>query len=125
MIDRQRKKLQEALEQRAGFYTTEEEADNLALDWLSLARAPVEDALTHWLLFARANQGSEQESAYNLSYERCLQLYEARPRWNEDGREAPVPVGSYVEDHHSTCFRLYNIERLLAYRSTLHSLPDE
>jgi hypothetical protein len=103
--------LEQALHQRVGYYTTEEEADNLAMQWLPTLGFPPSLALDQWWTYAAYRKGSEQETPYNFSYERCLALYKAVPAWTEDGRLVPVPVGSYGQDHHSSCFRIHNLHR--------------
>jgi hypothetical protein len=103
--------LQQALVQRVGYYTTEEEADNLAMQWLPALGFPPSLALEQWWTYAAYRKGSEQRTPYNFSYERCLALYHAVPAWTENGRFVPVPVGSFGEDHHSSCFRIHNLHR--------------
>jgi hypothetical protein len=111
------KLLQKALDERVGFYSTEEEADNMALDWLYLLGKDPQKAVNHWLAFASQKDGKEQQSKFNFSFQRCLKLYSSDPRWSEDGHTVPIPVGSFAEDHHSGCFRIYNLVERIRLKS--------
>ena len=107
--------LQQALDQRLGYYTTEEEADNLAQAWLPLVGIAPKSSVDHWATFAAFKAGREQEGPYNLSAKDCLALYQSTPRWRESGRPVPVPVGAYTSLHHSSCFRMWNADQRLPF----------
>ena len=107
--------LQQALDQRLGYYTTEEEADNLAQAWLPLVGIAAKSSVDHWETFAAFKAGREQEGPYNLSAKDCFALYQSTPRWSESGRPVPVPVGAYTSLHHSSCFRMWNADQRLPY----------
>jgi len=110
--------LLQALDQRLGFYTTEEEADNLAQSWLPLLGFAPQNAVDHWLTFAKFKNGREQQGALNFSAEECLLLYRSMPKWSRSGQMVPVPVGSYTAFHHSSCFRIWNADQRLPWVST-------
>jgi hypothetical protein len=107
--------LTKALEQRLGFYNSEEEADRLALEWLSLLGVGPEAALHQWLRFAKLMDPYQQDGDSQFNSDRCAQLFQAVPRWTERGRELPVPYGSFTGLHASPCFRLWNLDQRLRY----------
>jgi hypothetical protein len=103
--------LQRALDKNLGYYTTEEEADMLALQWTALLGLEPAFAREFWLKFLQV--APEQDSAYNFAYDRCRNLYGQTPRWTEGGRHVVVPIGSFAESHHSKCYRIYKIDHRL------------
>jgi hypothetical protein len=116
MLDREEQKnrlLQQALDERVGYYTTEEEADQLALALMVMIGKPPEAASHHWWKMAESKQGFEQDGPYNFGFTRCRDLFNATPRWSSGGRAVTIPVGSFAEPHHSSCYRLYAISERL------------
>jgi hypothetical protein len=103
--------LQKAIDHRLGIYTTEQEADHLAVDWMLMQGLSGEKVMTYWLNYIRSKSGSMQDSKYSLNARRCLKLYYSSPRWSEDGRFVPIPLGSFSQTHLSPCFRLWNLEQ--------------
>ncbi len=110
------KLLQKALDERLGYYTTEEEADNFALQWMPRLGVSPENALEHWQLYSAQLEGREQDSPFNFTVTRCQELFAAEPRWSEGGQEVSVPIGSFGDTHHSPCFRLWNLDQRLRVR---------
>jgi hypothetical protein len=102
---------QSALDKRLGYYTTEQEADLLALQWTAFLGLKAEVGRNFWLQFMRVSE--EQDSAFNFAYERCLEVYQSTPRWTRAGVPVLVPVGSFADPHHSKCHRLYQVDRRL------------
>ena len=110
--------LMKALTSRVGYYTTEEEADNLALTWLPLLGFSSQDAFDHWWAFATYYDGSTLESELNFGRDLCRRLFDAQPRWTESGRYVPVPIGSFADPHHSICYRIWNLDQRAPHVST-------
>lgn len=106
--------LQSALNERLGYYTTEEEADILALRWLALLGVEVQSAVDHWLIYGDAVSGQQLSTDFFFSADRCRDLYEAEPRWSEGGQIVPVPIGVFSEPHHSSCFRTWRMEQAVS-----------
>ena len=116
--------LTEALQAKLGYYTTEEEADNLALSWLGLVGLPASVAFDHWWAFAAFFDPTSLDSPLNFSLARCLQLYQAVPRWTEGGLPVQVPIGSFSDPHHSSCYRIWNLDQRQPYsQGPLEPLP--
>lgn len=103
--------LQEALDQDLGYYTSEEEADLLALRWLAKLGIDPRSAIEHWLLYGDATAGGFEPSPYLFEAKYCRRLYEADPRWSEAGQGVKVPIGSFSETHHSSCFRAWRMDK--------------
>lgn len=108
--------LNQGLLERVGFYNTEEEADYLSMDWLNKLQLNPKATVDQWLEYAKNRAGQEQSSDYNFSSSKCLELYHAEPRWTENGIRQLIPVGSYSHSHHSTCFRIWALDRRLKLR---------
>lgn len=106
--------LQAALDERVGYYTTEQEADSIALQWMADLGVSPDHAVEHWFRFSKFYVGREQESPFNFEYKRCRALYDASPRWSENGQSVPVPIGSFGDTHHSRCYRIFAIDRELS-----------
>jgi hypothetical protein len=111
--------LTEALQAELGYYTTEEEADNLALTWLGLVGLPVTAAFDHWWTFAAYFDPNSLDSELNFGFSRCRQLYDAVPRWTEHNRELRVPIGSFTDPHHSSCYRIWNLDQRQSHLAPL------
>ncbi len=103
--------LQAALDANLGYYTSEEEADRLALRWLAWLGISVETSYEHWLTYAKAVDAFRQHSDFDFSFKKCIGLFEADPRWTDAGQVVPIPIGTFAEPHHSSCFRAWLMER--------------
>ncbi len=94
---------QQALDQGVGYYTTEEEADNIALQWMSDLGISAHHSVDYWFRYFETVSSKQQASPYNFGLEQCLNAKE------KGWVEGTVPVGNYTDPHHSTCFRIYNL----------------
>ena len=103
--------LQKALDEDLGFYTTEQEADFLALQWVALLGLDPGAAREFWLEYLQA--APEQDSPYNFGYERCDAAYHQSPRWTQSGQRLGVPYGSFAQIHPGKCHRVYQIDKRL------------
>jgi hypothetical protein len=116
MMERDAKKdalLQRALDSKLGYYTTEQEADNLSVQWLAALGVEPQVAIDQWFRFAQHYDGREQESPFSFGYKQCRALYDAVPRWSAEGRPVLIPIGSFADTHHSKCYRIFNIDQVL------------
>jgi hypothetical protein len=103
----------EAFEKKIGQYTAEQEADELALEWILLAgfdrdlpiRALLADLKNTNPVTSRRPL-PEQE----WSYDRCSQAFESEWK-DQDDFPIFVPVGDYYDEHHSSCYRAFNLYR--------------
>ncbi|MES2743794.1 MAG: hypothetical protein V4655_00145 [Bdellovibrionota bacterium] len=94
---------QQAIDQRVGYYTTEEEADNIALQWMSDLGISAHYAVDYWFRFFESVSSKQQASPYNFGLGQC------RIAQENGWLEGTVPVGNYTDPHHSTCFRIFNL----------------
>lgn len=108
--------LKKALDRRLGFYTTEEEADHLATDWMLMQGYSGDQALRHWLNYLVYRMGQMQDSPFNFSAKRCLDYYRSYPKWSEGGIPIDIPIGSFSQSHHNPCFRLWNLDQRINLR---------
>lgn len=103
-----RSTLSEAAQIRLGYYTTEQEADEIALEWLSMLGFRADAGVEMFL--ALAGNSEDQLEGHALGGRSCKTLH--ANNWRDQyGRTVFVPVGDYDEIHHSSCFRAYNADR--------------
>ena len=99
--------LKQAHLNKLGYYTAEQEADELALSYLS-AIGENPKSMIDSLFDSLKSNSSEDNSSRSLpagvvlGYQNCLNAYNA-------GFPEVVGVGYYYVPHHSTCFRIYNL----------------
>lgn len=114
-------------EQRLGFYTTEQEADELSLELLARIGVPPSVGPDSQLMLqkivedlTRDGWGGQKDSG-DLKWEQCTALRDRG--WKDDaGRLVSVPVGDVSDSHHSFCFRVFNmVLELGAHRYPLAS----
>ena len=92
-----------------GQYTTEQEADDMSLEFL--AGIGVDPISAAKLLFDFA-PAKDQFDGFIYGKEKCKELFENN--WqNADGEDVTVPIGDYAENHHSGCYRAFNVSREL------------
>lgn len=100
--------LKAAHEARLGQYTSEQEADDIAAEWLNDIGIEA-----HHMVEAMRTLGKGTSNGlrgFILGEQDCEALW--KRQWtNADGTYAFVPVGDYSEVHHSTCFRMFNLDR--------------
>ncbi len=106
--DGSEKALKTAYENNLGQYTAEQEADEVAAEWVNdvgISPKHVVDAMR------RLGQGSTTAlRGFILSEQDCEALW--KRNWlDEAGKYAFVPVGDYSKVHHSSCYRMFNLDR--------------
>ncbi|MEN9834589.1 MAG: hypothetical protein RL011_782 [Pseudomonadota bacterium] len=100
--------LEKAHSERLGQYTYEQEADDIAVEvtaQVGLDPVAVTDAM-------RALGKGEASSLHGLALgeKDCEQLL--KNKWHDaNGQYVFVPVGGFVDPHHSICYRIFNIDR--------------
>ncbi|MBM4251946.1 MAG: hypothetical protein FJ146_08235 [Deltaproteobacteria bacterium] len=100
--------LEKAHEERLGQYTYEQEADDFAVEVtakIGLDPVAVTDAM-------RSLGKGQQSSLHGMSLgeKDCEKLM--KNKWHDaDGQYVFVPVGGFVDPHHSICYRIFNIDR--------------
>jgi hypothetical protein len=117
----------EALDTRLGYYTVEQEADELALELLTLLGV---NPATLPMFEMKLGGIAEQERGLDplqISHFQCTQL--RANNWKSlTGGQAKIPLGSIADLHHGSCFRVYNADREIAthgwkIRKSSHPTP--
>lgn len=104
---------------RMGFYTIEQEADEVAVELLARVGVSPDRAVHGWLQFMKAMESirgvpSESSESGEASAEQCEQwLAQDFTEKDASGVVHPVHVtlGSLSDSHHGGCYRLYNLWR--------------
>jgi hypothetical protein len=94
-----------------GQYTSEQEADEVAAEWVNdIGIAP-----THMVdAMRRLGKGSTTSlRGFILGESDCEDLWK-RDWMDANGSYFFVPIGDYSEVHHSTCYRMFNLDREIA-----------
>jgi len=89
---------------RLGYYTKEQEADELGLDLAMRIGIKYNDVIKSYLNLIKLFDSSIFELPGVLTYEACEKEYQM-------GFQNFIPIGDYLDTHHSSCFRAYNIFR--------------
>lgn len=89
-----------------GYYTTEQEADELALEWTHALGLRPQAGVEAVLALSRA----KTSPAEIRRAESCEFLYQNQWR-DKAGRLVMVPIGSLRNAHHDNCFRAFNMDR--------------
>jgi hypothetical protein len=99
-----------AVDQRLGYYTTEQEADEVATELLADAGLDPRVAVDLELDLLKT---SEPHGFDEYGYAECATLY--RRGWR-DTNDRPVFVAPALwgDPHHSSCFRAFNVSRELS-----------
>jgi hypothetical protein len=94
-------------ERHLGFYTTEQEADELALELLAMVGVPPGAAIDSRLRHLQLEPPPDPPA---IRANECAALRELGFK-DEAGRAVHVPVGDPSSAHHNTCFRVFNAAR--------------
>ena len=100
-----------------GLYTTEQEADDIALEIATKLGLTPGEVLGSWLRFMEASEamGTKfDDTTGNLPPAKCKALLEAQFREaGADGASVPVmmTLGNLVDPHHGSCYRVFNTWR--------------
>ncbi len=102
---------------RIGIYTTEQEADDLAMEFAARIGLSPDQVIEGWLGFMRQNVTlvpPEYQANREQEYAACKGMLDANFTTKDSaGKTIPVfvPIGSLSEPHHSNCYRLFNFWR--------------
>lgn len=93
---------------RIGLYTTEQEADELALEWVNLLGFPTKDAVEGWLTYLQFFEkwGPPQGEP---SAKECSDKFHAD--FKDGNKFGTVFLGDLDSAHHAGCYRVYNLWR--------------
>lgn len=91
-----------------GVYTYEQEADELALEFLGLLSIDPIRATDAW--FALFAVGMGDDTSQSTPIDQCRTLF--KNGWiDASGNPVTIPLGDYKDPHHSWCFRIFNTTR--------------
>ena len=100
---------------KIGWYTKEQEADDVATQLMTSVGIPVEtlESMFFKILKQReAGRGSNNLGLDVLNYETCMTAYKSGFS-SPDFQQKYVKIGKYDEDnHHSECYRIFNAFRI-------------
>lgn len=102
--------LKTAHEKHVGQYTAEQEADEEAAEWI--AKLGFNPGASVDAMHALAIGEPTGLHGMSLGQADCEELW--ANDWLKDGVYQFVPVGDFSEVHHSTCYRMFNLEREIA-----------
>ena len=97
----------QADDKHIGYYTEEQEADELALEILARLGLDVNAGVRAFLWALRESEatvGTDGSVPGVLNAAECQKAL-------SDGFKTFVPIGDYGDNHHSICFRVYNLYR--------------
>jgi hypothetical protein len=121
--DKQNSLLAAALAARMGYFTTEEEADNLALEWSTKFGIQPDEAFKYWIDYAFTLKGKEQNAALSFGFDRCAKFFQNKTDRIYEDQSPLVPIGSYSDPHHSLCYRAYRTLKRLDARYQVRFEP--
>lgn len=110
--------LRRALSERLGYWTYEQEADDLAAEWLAYLGFPPEVLMEKIFMLLKHKTAALPPSEFEFNYDQCKALADAGWK-NPDGSPATVPIGDFANPHHSLCYRAVTIVR----ESAAHGSP--
>jgi hypothetical protein len=100
--------LDQAINDNIGYYTTEQEADELQMEIVALLGLDPRQ-LVIWDIDYYRDDLPTWEKYQGFHMDRCKKLL--LEDWREEGRVVIAPIANYHDDHHSGCFRIFNTYR--------------
>ena len=107
------KAIQQAYDQRVGFYTNEQEADELGAEWMTELGLNPKSAVETYLRIGKWAEGEGSKASASLMEtpaDQCQTLYENEWR-DSDGKFKFIAIGDFTDSHHHTCYRAFNVDR--------------
>ncbi len=103
--------LKKAQQEGLGQYTIEQEADEFSAEWVANSGVSPVSAVEAMRSLGKGSETSLR--GFILGEQECESLW--AKKWANGGSGYYfVPVGDYSEIHHSTCYRMFNLEREIA-----------
>lgn len=93
---------------RIGLYTTEQEADELALEWVNLLGFSTKDAIEGWLSYLQYFEKWGPPHG-EPSAKECSEKFSAD--FKDGNKFSTVFLGDLNSAHHAGCYRVYNLWR--------------
>lgn len=123
------KLVKEVIDFNLAQYTFEQEADELALEWVDQLGVNPAVGIDSIIRITKVNQSDQPLYPGEVDASRCEYL--SQHNWkDENGNYVIVPVGTFSDPHHSGCFRAFNMYReiavhnLEAYKSKERPQPE-
>lgn len=106
-----REVLERADAEDLGYYTMEQEADELANEWLDrLGFTPRHTIDAYFSIGTWIYEHGQPLEHTALAMDECRKLY--KNGWRRpDGSPYVVAIADYQNEHHTPCFRIFNIDR--------------
>ncbi|MEY4631520.1 MAG: hypothetical protein RIQ81_1640 [Pseudomonadota bacterium] len=105
--------LQDAFDKRVGYYTQEQEADEVATEWLGEIGIDPKAAAETFLRIGKWSESEGSKASASLletPADHCEKLYQNG--WSDDnGKFTFVAIGNFTDPHHHTCYRAFNVDR--------------
>ncbi len=121
-----REVLEKADAEDLGYYTMEQEADEQATEWLdALGFSPRHAADAYFSIGTWIYEHGHALEHTAVSMQDCRKLYDDGWR-RPDGTIYVVPIADYQNEHHTPCYRIFNIDREIkahSYRAADQSPP--
>ena len=99
-----------AKNQFLGWYTDEQEADELGTEIMAYLGYPTNSIWAYYESKMRSFEPDPFWGEIIQDKEGCIKLFENSFK-DENGKLVSVPVGRFTNKHHSSCYRLYNLVR--------------
>lgn len=109
-----------------GHYTDEQEADELAVEWMAAIGLDPQAAVSKWLDFASRDEDAgfmmvQSQEALPLRCEQAANL-----EWRDNaGQPLNISMGSLSDSHHAACYRAFNMSREIKVHGLTVSLPAQ
>lgn len=101
--------MQTAINQNLGQYTVEQEADELAVEWLAKLGLAVNSAIETQIKLSEKYFNTSNAAGWVTGTE-CRKAF-ANGWIDSAGQPMMVPVADWADIHHSPCFRAFNMDR--------------
>lgn len=95
-----------------GYYTTEEEADIFASEFINLTgndTSSLQTALISILKYKYFNVDVKVDSYAKSSGKNCIKAY--KNDWSLDGKKFRPLLNDFKSNHHNFCYRIYNLDK--------------
>jgi hypothetical protein len=109
-----------AKDQFLGWYTDEQEADELGTEIMAYLGYPTNSIWAYYESRMRSFEPDPFWGAIIQGKDDCIKLFEKSYK-DDEGNLVSIPIGRFTNKHHSACYRLYNLVR----EADLHNYGGE
>lgn len=112
--------LQDAIKFNLSRYTVEQEADELSAEWVHALGIDPRAAIASAIKMGKLKPEGAPRLPGEVSAVECEKLY--KNKWRDaKGNYAMIAVADWQDEHHSYCFRAFNIDREISVHKLLES----